>query len=268
LALEEEKKAILDKYGPYVRSLAVTIRRQFCAQFDLEELISYGNIGLLEAADRFDEKLGANFLTFAHYRIKGAIFDGLRKMGELRGSDVRFVFLNERANAYLGNLSDREQGGGGRYNSYDDDAREFSSAVTGLAALFLAGMYGIEGLQVADEQMTADQKLEFEQLKQRVRGAMDQLPERERKLLQGYYFEGKTLEEAGAEIGQSKSWASRLHARAIEQLKKALSEDGEAPSQQRRKPNAGTHVERARVGADHSTKPARPGTSPPEAGTK
>jgi RNA polymerase sigma factor for flagellar operon FliA len=69
----------------------------------------------------------------------------------------------------------------------------------------------------------------MEQLKKRVRAAMEQLPEKERKLLEGYYFRGKTLEEAGAEIGQSKSWASRLHARAIEELKRILAED-EVPS--------------------------------------
>ena len=62
-----------------------------------------------------------------------------------------------------------------------------------------------------------------------MRAAIEKLPEKERKLLQGYYFQGKTLEEAGAEIGQSKSWASRLHARAIERLKELLNEE-EAPS--------------------------------------
>ena len=88
MALGEDRKAILEKYGPYVRSLAATVRKQFNAQLELDELVAYGQIGLLEAAERFDAKVGANFLTFAHYRIKGAIFDGLRKMGVLRGSDA------------------------------------------------------------------------------------------------------------------------------------------------------------------------------------
>jgi RNA polymerase sigma factor FliA len=108
----------------------------------------------------------------------------------------------------------------------------------------------------------------MEQLKKRVRAAMEQLPEKERKLLEGYYFRGKTLEEAGAEIGQSKSWASRLHARAIEELKRILAED-EMPSDKpggrtplasrnkgqsgpRRSVHGGTHDERPGGGtADH-----------------
>src|ERR1700710_3078151 len=95
----EDRATLLTKYGPYVRSLAVTVRRQFNSQLELDELMSYGQVGLLEAADRFDPKLGANFLTFAHYRIKGAIFDGLRKMGVLKGSEARQAGSSERANA-------------------------------------------------------------------------------------------------------------------------------------------------------------------------
>ncbi|MGQ0503922.1 MAG: sigma-70 family RNA polymerase sigma factor, partial [Myxococcaceae bacterium] len=184
----------------------------------------YGQVGLLEAADRFDPKIGANFLTFAHYRIKGAIFDGLRKMGVLKGPDLRTAYAGERAAAYLGNLSDRESGGN-RGGSFDDDVRELSNAVTGLAAVFAASMEGADSLQLADETLPADQRIELEQLKTRVRTAISKLPEKERKLLQGYYFQSKTLEEAGSEIGQSKSWASRLHARAIERLKDLLSQE-------------------------------------------
>lgn len=228
MGLGEDRKAVLEKYGPYVRSLAATVRKQFNAQLELDELVSYGQIGLLEAADRFDARMGANFLTFAHYRIKGAIFDGLRKMGILKGSDSRTAYQAERASAYLGNLADRDQGGrGGRT---EDDVREISDAVTGLAMVFATSFEASEGLQVADESLPPDQRIEIEQLRVRVKAAIEKLPEKERKLLQGYYFQGKTLEEAGAEIGQSKSWASRLHARAIERLKELLDEDDDNPS--------------------------------------
>jgi len=227
LGLGETREQILVKYGPYVRSLASTVRRQFNAQLELDELMSYGQVGLLEAADRFDPKLGANFLTFAHYRIKGAIFDGLRKMGILKGADLRTAYVGERSSAYLGNLSDRDQGTGNRVSTADDDVRELSSAVTGLAVVFATSLERTEGLQLPDDSIPADQRLELEELKKRVRAAIEKLPEKERKLLEGYYFQAKTLEEAGAEIGQSKSWASRLHARAVERLKDMLSEEKE-----------------------------------------
>jgi len=241
LGFGDDRKMILEKYGPYVRSLASTVRKQFNATLEMEELVSYGQVGLLEAADRFDPKVGANFLTFAHYRIKGAIFDGLRKMGVLRGGDLRTAHVGERASAYMGNLADREAGGGNRGHSTDDDVRDISNAVTGLAMVFATSLDAMDGFQLADSQLPADQRLELEQLKTRVRAAIEKLPEKERKLLAGYYFQAKTLEEAGAEIGQSKSWASRLHARAIERLKQYLSEDDvESSPDTRRQSHGGT----------------------------
>lgn len=225
MPLAESKPQILEKYGPYVRSLASQVRKQFNSQFELDELMAWGQIGLLEAAERFDPKVGANFLTFAHYRIKGAIYDGLRKMGVLKGSGAA-----ERANAYMTNLSDRSAGGG---ISLDDDVREISAAVTGLAMVFATSLEAAEDY-VAD-QLPADERIELEQMRRRVRAAMDKLPEKEKKLLQGYYFQNMTLEQAGAEIGQSKSWASRLHARAVETLKQLLEEaDDNQLEQQRR----------------------------------
>lgn len=226
MSLAEDKKVILSKYGPYVRSLAASVRKQFSANLELEELVSYGQVGLLEAAERFDPKVGANFLTFAHYRIKGAIFDGLRKMGVLKGADARSAYLDERATVYLSNLADRE-GGGGRATSFDDDVRDLANSMTGLAVVYAMGGDAADGAHLPDESLPADQRIELEQLKKRVRAAIETLPEKERKLLQGYYFNAKTLEEAGAEIGQSKSWASRLHARAVDKLKDLLREEAE-----------------------------------------
>ena len=91
--------------------------------------------------------------------------------------------------------------------------------------VFATSLDASEGVQIADDALPADERLELEELKGRVRRAMEKLPEKERALLLGYYFQGKTLEQAGGEIGQSKSWASRLHARAVETLKKVLEEE-------------------------------------------
>jgi len=223
--LGEPHAQILTKYGAYVRSLAVQVRKQFGGRLDLEDLCAYGNIGLLEAADRFDSKFGTNFLTFAHYRIKGAIYDGLRKMGTLKGPDLSKIYVGERTTQFLQNKADQELGSNKPSPSADDDSREIAVAVESLAAIFAASLEGMENLQVKDETLGPDERLEQEQLKSLVRKAVDKLPENEQKLLIAYYYEGKTLQEAGETIGQSKSWASRLHARAIEKLKDFLAEE-------------------------------------------
>ena len=76
---------------------------------------------------------------------------------------------------------------------------------------------------VADERLPApDALIDTGRLGARVRSAIQELPERERRLMELYYFADKNLEEAGAELGLSKSWACRLHARAIGLLREAL----------------------------------------------
>ncbi|HSP07431.1 MAG TPA: sigma-70 family RNA polymerase sigma factor, partial [Acidobacteriota bacterium] len=71
---------LIEKYTPLIRSLARQIRGRLSLTIEFEDLESYGRLGLLEASRRFDYKLGVAFKTFAYYRIKGAIYDGLRKM--------------------------------------------------------------------------------------------------------------------------------------------------------------------------------------------
>ena len=64
-----------------------------------------------------------------------------------------------------------------------------------------------------------------------IRRALDSLPDKERRLLELYYYEDRTLLEAGQALGLSKSWSSRLHARAITLLKQALERVGVQPEQ-------------------------------------
>ncbi|MCL2012574.1 MAG: sigma-70 family RNA polymerase sigma factor [Cystobacterineae bacterium] len=260
----ENKNQLLEKYGPYVRSIAAGICRQFHSHMDLDELMAYGHMGLLEAAERFDPSMGANFLTFAHYRVKGAIFDGLRKMGILgsNSSSEPNLLGAERSNAYLSNLSDRDALS---QSSFAEDVGEISNAVSGLAIVYAASLDAAESLQIASERLSAEEHLELEQTKRRIRKAMGMLSEKERRLLQAYYFQSKTLEEAGAAIGQSKSWASRLHARAIEKLKQLLVEDERQSGEmtlKRREDNGGTTRRDCSSSSTGSTAKASRASSP------
>jgi RNA polymerase sigma factor FliA len=268
--LSDDKGQLLEKYGPYVRSIASTVRRQFGSRLDLEDLVAYGNIGLYEAAERFDAKVGAAFITFAHYRIKGAIFDGLRRMGTLKGPEQRSAYLTERATAYLASGAASDSG---RPTVLADDVREVEGAVASLAAIFAAGMDGLDHLQVRDESPGPEERLEQSELKQRVRAAIQTLPDNERRLLVAYYYESKTLEEAGAVIGQSKSWASRLHARAVDRLRDFLDEDA-AERRRTAKPRGRSLVASISRGGPQvpaprpGPAPARPGASGGKGGTR
>ena len=82
-----------------------------------------------------------------------------------------------------------------------------------------------DGFDVAASASGPGEQLDGSRLASRLRAAIDALPERERALMTKHYWEGKNLLEAGAELGISKSWASRLHAQAVDRLR-ALVDDG------------------------------------------
>ena len=75
-----EQQQWIEQCQGLVRSLALQIHRKLPANIDLEDLIAYGQLGLVEAARSFDAGRGCQFSTFAYYRIRGAIYDGAAKM--------------------------------------------------------------------------------------------------------------------------------------------------------------------------------------------
>jgi RNA polymerase sigma factor for flagellar operon FliA len=81
---------------------------------------------------------------------------------------------------------------------------------------------------VTDDRLPSpDATIDSARLSLRLRAAIKTLPDRERQLMDLYYYNSKNLEEAGQQMGLSKSWACRLHARAIQLLRDAMVEDRE-----------------------------------------
>ncbi len=223
-----DRQRLIEQHLGYVRALATRERTRLGGRLDLEELVAYGARGLVEAADRFDASRGLSFVTFAHYRIKGAIFDGLREMGWLSRPEYARHRAEERANAYLENAADREVGAAARSPAtLEDEVSGLADQVGALTAIFVTSLEAEPVAErLADPRATAEARLGDAQAGARVLRAVASLPDKERSLVEAYYFGGKKLEEAGALLGLSKSWASRLHARAVELLRKALTEEG------------------------------------------
>jgi RNA polymerase sigma factor for flagellar operon FliA len=209
------------QYEPYVRSIAGKIKKTLSKEIEFDDLVEYGMVGLLEAAERFDAKFGANFMTFSYYRIRGAIYDGLRGMGWMSRTEYARVRFEEKSNSYLGNQSDRQAGAVGEKEG--DDVQNLAEVVSGLAAIFVTTLDGLEGLQIRDEnEPLPEEKLGLAQARKLVRDAIAKLNEQERQLLELYYYRELSLQEVGEQLGLSKSWTSRLHARAIDKLQRLL----------------------------------------------
>jgi len=228
-----------------VRAIAARVREHLPRDIEFDDLVAYGTQGLLEAAQRYDGRHGAAFTTFAYYRVRGAMFDGLRRMGWLPRAEWARTRFEDRATAYLGNLGERDAGQrrGGDGGSVAEDVRDLASALGGVAAIFIASLSERDEEQLADGAPLAHEGLERREVEGSVRAALARLPDKERRLIELYYFEEKTLEEAGAALGLSKSWTSRLHARAVDLLQQGLA--GKDPLTEAPAPPPGARRRRA-----------------------
>lgn len=218
------RRALAEQYVPYVRSIAGKIRTTVAKEIDFEDLVEYGMIGLLEAADRFDPDYGASFMTFAYYRIRGAIYDGLRGMGWMSRAEYAKARFAERANEYLQEVAAAHEASAmPSENSFGTAIGDLASTVEGLATVYVTTLDGAEGLQVEDGQTPLpEEALGLQQARRLVREAVEKLPDQERQLLELYYYKDMRLQDVGSSLGFSKSWTSRLHAKVVDKLRRQL----------------------------------------------
>lgn len=219
------KDELARQYMGYVRSIAGNVWKTLSKDIEFDDLVSYGMLGLFEAAERYDAKFGANFMTFAYYRIRGAIYDGLRGMGWVSRTEYQKFRAEQRANAYLQNVQEREMipVNGPAKNSDEDEVNQLADVVGGLVTIYVTALDAMEGFQVKDENaVPVDESIEQLQSQELVKQAVEKLPEKEKMLIELYYYKELSLEEVGKHLQLSKSWTSRLHARAVDKLSRLL----------------------------------------------
>jgi RNA polymerase sigma factor for flagellar operon FliA len=220
---------LIEECQGLVRSLAVAIRRKLPPQVDLEDLVAYGQIGLVEAARDFDPSRGGRFSTYAYYRIRGAIYDGLSKMSWFGRQDQRRLRCDRMSNDVL--RLEGEQAEAAAEGDLTADVRWFRNVTRALAIVYLATQMDSErgnGLEsvVDRSEPEAPAIAVGREISQRLHELVAALPPEAATLIRATYFEGLTLQEAGTRLGVSKSWASRLHARALQRLARSLRLEG------------------------------------------
>lgn len=204
-----------------VRAIARSIHRSFPSYIELDDLIGYGQLGLAQAARDFDPERGIQFSTFAYYRIRGAILDGANQMNWLKRVTRAGDAYSRLSDDVLGN----DAADTAAHGSSASDANWLGDISGKLAVVFLLSHSedGEQRVEPEDQQTEAPlESLLDDELRATLRMALKELPDDARQLLQAAYFEGKTLKDAGEELGISKAWASRLHARALDQLGRIL----------------------------------------------
>ena len=197
---------LVEPHIPYAHAIAAELLARFPAHVDRQEVRAAAEYGLVQAANSYDPTKGVAFTTFAYYRIRGAVFDLLRET-------VRIDRFEEAANEYMTDYSAE-----GNAASY----AEVKNVAAGIVASYFLSLEQPSAEAPAQSaQAPLDTLLRQEQQKG-IREALKTLPEKNRKVLEAYYFEDLTLDEIGKRLGLSKSWVSRMHAKGLEMLRPAV----------------------------------------------
>jgi RNA polymerase sigma factor FliA len=219
-----ERARLVEKHLDVAKKAAYMIFPRVKEHVELDELVALANAGLAEAAQRYDPTRGAAFPTFAWYRVQGSIVDGLRKSSNLpRRTWAKLVALRA-ASDYLEHRGERDAGAaatGAKAAEGADALAQIKSELAAIRTMYVMSLDALQdqGFDQADHSAGADEKLDTNRASAKLRAAIEALPEKEQALMKKHYWEGKNLLEAGAELGISKSWASRLHAQAVEKLR-------------------------------------------------
>lgn len=207
--------------------LARQIGRTLGRGVDLDDLLGYGREGLLDAARRFDESRGVPFRAYANYRVRGAIIDGVRAMSRLPRRTYERLNALAAANQYADGAVEDALAPPPPGAQPADAERALDEHLAGMATAMALGLIhptarGEEGEHVGVGGMDPEQVVAEAELLGAVRDAIGDLPKEEAELVRRHYLEGERFDHVAAELGLSKSWASRLHTRAIARLSKRL----------------------------------------------
>jgi RNA polymerase sigma factor FliA len=234
VVVEADSPEVIERFESsveLVRKFASKLVRTFGGAFTVEELESYGMEGLLEASRRFDPERGVPFRGYASFRIRGAIIDGARALSTLpRRVHERLKLLEDGLHVSEGAYEDlsttHSPSGSGPPGPqaeralHDHLAAMATAMATGLVSTAARDDEGV--LAAVDTAPTPEAATAKAELMQVVREAITELPDDEAELVRRHYLEGERFDHVAADLQLSKSWASRLHKRAMGRLTKRL----------------------------------------------
>ena len=229
----EKLGQIVDQYGPMVKYVAGRIAQRLPAHVELDDLVSVGMLGLMDAVEKFDASRGAKFKTYAEFRVRGAILD------ELRSMDWAPRSVRQKASK-LETAAQKLQVRLGRYPEGDEVAREMGIS---LSAYFdvLNEIKNLPVLSLEDigvDRESGEQKslldclagkggcpqaqLRLNEIKETLAKSIESLPGRENMVVALYYYKEMTMKEIGAVLGITESRVSQLHSKAVSRLRAKL----------------------------------------------
>jgi RNA polymerase sigma factor for flagellar operon FliA len=192
-----------------VKRIAAKIYTNIQGKIEFEELLNYGIFGLLTSIERFEESRGLKFETFATHRIRGAILDGLREIDPLkRGTRSKVKKLDRAINELKSSL--------GKNPNDEDIANYLNITQEELVDWYIE----IDAPSAFGNDTTTSENSSID-----LSMAIDSLDDREKKIIDLYYYEDLSLDEIAKVLNISISRVSQIHGKALIKLKSQLEGD-------------------------------------------
>ena len=230
-AAAAERDRMLLEHLPTVRYIARRIHERLPQHVELDDLVSAGIVGLIDAFGKFDHTKKVQFKSYAQFRIRGAILDSLRMLDwsprELRRKG-RAVEEAIRSVTHKMGRAPGEQEIAGEMKIGLEEYHQLLGELKGLE---------IGSLNMERTEDSGDEDLSYipgspqedplfrclqGEMKQHLADAIDELPEKERMVLTLYYYEELTMKEIGLTLGVVESRVSQIHSSAVLRLRAAM----------------------------------------------
>jgi RNA polymerase sigma factor for flagellar operon FliA len=228
-APEDHRSLLIKNNLPMVEKVVERMVPQVPSFMARDDIMSAALVGLINAAERFDESKGVLFRTFAEHRIRGAIFDEVRKLDwfsrSLREKHSRLSHAISDLEKRYGRSPDEEEVAAAMHLDIDE-YHELLSQVCHLGCVSLHetldnsedGRSFLENL--ADENgKTPIARIEANELTQKIAAHLEKLTEKERLVISLYYYEELNQKEIAEVLEVSEGRISQLHSQALIKLK-------------------------------------------------
>lgn len=229
LSVEQEK--VLLEHLPVVRFLARRIHERLPQHVDIEDLVSAGVVGLMDAFSKFDPDKKVQFRSYAQFRVRGAILDSLRTLDWSPRELRRKGRAVEEAIRVLTARMGRAPGETEIAAELNVSLEEYQQLLGELKGLEIGTLHMERNEESGDEELAyVPGKPEEDplfrclkgELQERLTDAITHLPDRERLVMTLYYYEEMTMREIGLALGVVESRVSQVHASAVVHLRAAL----------------------------------------------
>ena len=231
---QENRDAVIKEFAPMVKYVANRIALRLPPHIEVDDLVSVGVLGLIDAIQKYDPTRGAKFKTYAEFRVRGAILDELRSMDwvprSVRQKAASMDAVVQKLQAQLGRPPEDDEVAAELGLSLDDFFSTLnqtrSMPVLSLEDLGISKDTGeqqslldcLAGKSDADPQT----QLRLNELKTIIAKAIDALPEKERLMVSLYYYEELTMKEIGEVLSITESRVSQIHSKAVYRLRTKL----------------------------------------------